>query len=235
MTHLKKIAMILAAAMMVLSAAACGSTDTESTSEAESSVSEGAETAEASSDDDASEADADSSDADTEETTQAAIPQEYDGSEVDDDCAQLISDYFTAIMNQDYEAYRATLDDYYFSVYNDWLDGNYGYGMETSFETMHQNLLDAADAEDVVVTKLTLSPAEPSEDESDIQETIDSYLSQYDEVIGDGFSDALKEQCDDIIDVKFTMTATCDGEEKEIMTDMELLLTVTDGVYRILG
>lgn len=236
MTNLKRFLLVLSAAVMCLSVCACSSETTEESSTSDSSsVSDVSEDENSSAEEATEEA--------TEEPVQADIPLEYDGSEVPDAAAKTIGEYFKAIMNQDYNAYKATLDPYYLEVYNSWLDGSFGYGMETSFETMHQSLMDAASVDEegnavtvekMTITKLQLKETAVSEDE-DITEIIDSYLAQYDSVIGEGFTDGLRAQCDDVINVTFTMTADCDGTERVIMSDMEVLLTVHGDEYTLLG
>lgn len=239
MSAIKKIFLAMAVIVMAASLFGCSgdkeNDDTSASSEQSSSADESVN--DDNSNDAASESDTETEDA----TVQANIPLEYDGTDVNDSCADTINKYFTAIINQRYDDYVDTLDPYYFSVYNSWLDGNYGYGMETSFETMHQNLMNAAvsanndkDVNEVRITKLKLSPTVPKEGEED-GDIINDYLAQYDAIIGEGFTEELKKQCDDVLNVTFTMTADCDGTELEILTDMELLMTVSDGEYRILG
>ncbi|MDE6020113.1 MAG: hypothetical protein K2H01_03820 [Ruminococcus sp.] len=239
MSAIKKIFLAMAVIVMAASLFGCSgdkeNDDTSASSEQSSSADESVN------DDNSNDA-AFESDTETEDATvQANIPLEYDGTDVNDSCADTINKYFTAIINQRYDDYVDTLDPYYFSVYNSWLDGNYGYGMETSFETMHQNLMNAAvsanndkDVNEVRITKLKLSPTVPKDGEED-GAVINDYLAQYDTLIGEGFTEELKKQCDDVLNVTFTMTADCDGTELEILKDMELLMTVSDGEYRILG
>ncbi|MBQ8687959.1 MAG: hypothetical protein IJ512_05365 [Ruminococcus sp.] len=240
MTYLKRFACILTAAVMSLPLYCCS--DEKEEGSVSSETSEVSETSEI----DLNEANEGGEESDDEPAAyiQQDIPTEYDGSEIDDACAQTISQYFTAIMNQDYDKYAETLNPYYLQVYDDWLDGAFGYGMETSFETMHQSVMDAActledgttvEVDTVYITKLALEPALPAEGEESLEEAIDAYLADYDAVIGEGFTEELKKQCDTLTAVRFTMTADCDGEERAIMTDMELLITITDGTYRILG
>lgn len=238
MTNLKKFLLILSSAVMCLSVCACsvGPAEDSSTSDS-SSVSENEDSfADESADESTEEA--------TEEApVQADIPLEFDGSEVPDAAAKTIGAYFKAIMNQDYNSYKETLDPYYLDVYNTWLDGSFGYGMETSFETMHQSLMDAASVDEegnaVTVEKMTITKLQLREtvvDEGeDITSLINDYLTQYDSVIGEGFTDGLRAQCDDVINVTFTMTADCDGTERVIMSDMEVLLTVHGDEYKLLG
>lgn len=229
MNNLKKLIMIITAAVMAVSFGACNNDDNVSENSSDTSSTESSGTSE-----ETTEA------ATVEGTVQAPIPQEYDGTEVPDAAAQVISDYFTAIMNQDYDAYVETLDPYYFEVYNSWLDGSFGYGMETSFESMHQSLMDSAvtangdaDVTEMVITKVQLKESEPAEGEDEY--SVDDYLAQYDNVISEGFAEELKAQCDDVVSVTFTLFADCDGKELEIMTDMEILLTVHGDEYKVMG
>ncbi|MGN0583898.1 MAG: hypothetical protein ACI4JD_00445 [Ruminococcus sp.] len=234
MSVIKKLLPFFMIAAMAAPLFGCSSNKDESSEKtsSDSSTSESAET---------ENTEQEETEAETEPATvQESIPLEYDDSDVENDCADVINKYFTAVINQDYESYKSTLDPYYFDVYNTWLDGSYGYGMETSFETLHQNLMDAAvtanggnDVTDVVITNLKLSGMVSEGEEG--AELVTEYLGRYDSIIGEGFTDELKKQCDDIVDVKFTMTADCDGTELEILTEMELLMTVTGGEYRILG
>lgn len=234
MSVLKRMLSVFAAAAMAASLFGCSKTENTSDSSVkeESSASEPDESSESAEESEVPEEPA---------TVQKDIPLEYDGTDVNDNCADTINKYFTAIINQDYDSYKECLDPYYFDVYNTWLDGNYGYGMETSFETMHQNLMDSAvtanngnDVKDVVITKIKLSKTEAAEGEEE-GEAVADYLGQYDSTIGEGFSEELKNQCDDVISVTFTMTADCDGTELEILQEMEILMTVSDDEYRILG
>ncbi len=232
MITLKKILLTLTAAAMAITLCCCS----EDKAEEDTKVTEASDSAEA------TEAEGETEEA-TEEEVQGAIPLEYDGTVIPDGAAEAIGEYFRAIMNQDYEKYKACLDSYYFEVYNNWLDGNYGYGMETSFESMHQMIMDSActaDTEDgvvtdVVITKIALGEIELAEGETSVDEVIDEYLQMYETNIGEGFTEAITAQCDEIINVAFTMTADCDGTERTIMTQMEILMTVKGDEYFIMG
>ena len=150
---------------MTASLAGCGSND-DSSSESDSSSA--AETTAA----DSSAADESSTDADSSSDESSVVYGNYeieaeDG--VDSACADVIKAYFTAIEEQDFNAYKATLYDYYYNVYNDWLQDNQGYGMETTMEQMHQSLLDSAGGDHLVVTGITvkLATAEGNADEAE--------------------------------------------------------------------
>lgn len=160
---------------------------------------------------------------------------EYDKKELNESCANVIKDYFTAIEYQDYDAYKATLFPFYFEIYNNYLKDNYNYGMETSMEQLHQMLLDQAGTENIVISGISVKLAEVTEEDSEDTDLAETYLAQYSALLGESFTKEAKANADNIVVVSFTMTGTCDGEEKTIMENMELLMAEKDGVYTILG
>lgn len=259
---------------MTASLAGCGSSD-DSSSESDSSSA--AETTAA----DSSTADESSTDADSssDESSESSSDDSSTADEssvvygnyeieaedgVDSACADVIKAYFTAIEEQDFNAYKATLYDYYYNVYNDWLQDNQGYGMETTMEQMHQSLLDSAGGDHLVVTGITvkLATAEGNADEAEeiaseeaaAEETTSSdstaeattegetedlptqYLSIYEQILGEGFADEVKKDVDKAFVIAFTMKGTVDGgEEKTIMDGYDLMMVEKDGAYYVLG
>lgn len=259
---------------MTASLAGCGSSD-DSSSESDSSSA--AETTAA----DSSAADESSTDADSssDESSESSSDDSSTADEssvvygnyeieaedgVDSACADVIKEYFTAIEEQDFDAYKATLYDYYYNVYNDWLQDNQGYGMETTMEQMHQSLLDSAGGDHLVVTGITvkLATAEGNADEAEeiaseeaaSEETTASdstaeattegetedlptqYLSIYEQILGEGFADEVKKDVDKAFVIAFTMKGTVDGgEEKTIMDGYDLMMVEKDGAYYVLG
>ena len=101
---------------------------------------------------------------------------EYDEKELDDYCANVIKDYFTAIEYQDYDAYKATLFPFYYETYNSYLKDNYNYGMETSMEQLHQMLLDSAGTENIVISGISVKPAQITEEDSEDTDLAETYL-----------------------------------------------------------
>lgn len=239
---------------MTASLAGCGSSD-DSSSESDSSSA--AETTAA----DSSAADESSTDADSssDESSESSSDDSSTADEssvvygnyeieaedgVDSACADVIKAYFTAIEEQDFDAYKATLYDYYYNVYNDWLQDNQGYGMETTMEQMHQSLLDSAGGDHLVVTGITvkLATAEGNADEAEATtegETEDlptQYLGIYEQILGEGFADEVKKDVDKAFVISFTMKGTVDGgEEKTIMDGYDLMMVEKDGAYYVLG
>lgn len=259
---------------MTASLAGCGSSD-DSSSESDSSSA--AETTAA----DSSTADESSTDADSssDESSESSSDDSSTADEssvvygnyeieaedgVDSACADVIKAYFTAIEEQDFNAYKATLYDYYYNVYNDWLQDNQGYGMETTMEQMHQSLLDSAGGDHLVVTGITvkLATAEGNADEAEeiaseeaaSEETTSSdstaeattegetedlptqYLGIYEQILGEGFADEVKKDVDKAFVIAFTMKGTVDGgEEKTIMDGYDLMMVEKDGAYYVLG
>ena len=164
---------------------------------------------------------------------------------VDQACADVIKAYFTAIEEQTFEDYKATLYDYYYNVYDSWLQDNYGYGMETTMEQMHQTLLDSAGGDNLVITGVSVRPSTSegveattnSEGETEATEDLPTqYLHIYEELLGEGFADEVKKDVSNALVISFTMKGTVDGgEEKTIMEGYDLMMVEKDGAYYILG
>lgn len=234
------------AMMMVVSFTACEATEKDSAqgNETETTAEESNST------DTEKDADADDSDAAVADSSSQAnvVYGTYDVKAedgIDQDCADVIKAYFTAIEEQNFENYKATLYDYYYNVYNSWLQDNYGYGMETTMEQMHQTLLDSAGGDNLVVTGVTVKPsasegaeaATNSEGETEATEDLPTqYLHIYEELLGEGFADEVKKDVTNALVVSFTMEGTVDGgEEKTIMEGYDLMMVEKDGAYYILG
>ena len=241
------------AMMMAVSLTACGGTEEDSSqsSEAETTAEESS-TVDTETDADSAEAeDSDAADADTtdaDSSSQADVVygtydiEAEDG--VDQACADVIKAYFTAIEEQTFEDYKATLYDYYYNVYDSWLQDNYGYGMETTMEQMHQTLLDSAGGDNLVITGVSVRPstsegveATNSEGETEATEDLPTqYLHIYEELLGEGFADEVKKDVSNALVISFTMKGTVDGgEEKTIMEGYDLMMVEKDGAYYILG
>ena len=164
---------------MTASLAGCGSSDdssseSDSSSAAETTAADSSAADESSTDADSSSDESSESSSDDSSTADesSVVYGNYEieaGDGVDSTCADVIKAYFTAIEEQDFDAYKATLYDYYYNVYNDWLQDNQGYGMETTMEQMHQSLLDSAGGDHLVVTGITvkLATAEGNADEAE--------------------------------------------------------------------
>lgn len=246
MSAIKKILAVLLVSCMAIAVFGCSSEKESTESESGAETSAAAETESEAEDDTAAgeESEAESeSEAEEEKpedaTVQAEVPVETE--DISESCGDTINRYFTAIINQNYEGYKAELDPYYFGVYNSWLDGTYGYGMETAMESMHQNLMDAAvnanngeEVKNVVITKITARPYTADENDENSM-SVEEYMDVYNTTLGADFAGELRKQCDDIIGVDFTMTADCDGKELVILDGMQLLMTVTGDEYKIIG
>ena len=241
------------AMMMVVSFTACEGTEKDSSqsSEAETTAEESSA---ADTETDADNSDTDSTEADSSDTADADSSQAdvvygaYDieaEDGIDPACADVIKAYFTAIEEQNFEDYKATLYDYYYNVYDGWLQDNYGYGMETTMEQMHQTLLDSAGGDNLVITGVAVKPSTSegveattnSEGETEATEDLPTqYLHIYEELLGEGFADEVKKDVTNALVVSFTMKGTVDGgEEKTIMEGYDLMMVEKDGSYYILG
>lgn len=186
----------------------------------------------------------DSSAAGEEKAEYGAYDVVYDDT-VNEACAEVIKNYFTAIEEQNFADYKATLYDYYYEVYDGWLKDNYNYGMETTMEQMHQMLLDAAGGDGLVITGITVKPSETEISSNEESSTEDAsaeetdlatqYLGIYENLLGEGFTEQVQQDVDEALVISFTMTGTVGGEEKTIMENYDLMMVQKNGTYYILG
>lgn len=199
---------------MTASLAGCGSSDdsssesdsssaAETTAEDSSAADESSTDADSNSDESSESSSDDSSTADESSVVYGNYEIEAEDG-VDSACADVIKAYFTAIEEQDFDAYKATLYDYYYNVYNDWLQDNQGYGMETTMEQMHQSLLDSAGGDHLVVTGITVKLA-----------TIEGNADEAEEIASE---EAAAEESTASDSTGSTAEATTEGETEDLPT-----------------
>ena len=105
MSVIKKMLPVFIAATMSMSLFGCGEKDDSSTSDNSNSSEADSSSATENESEKDSDSNADESSDVEDATVQANIPLEYDGTDVNDDCADVINKYFTAIINQKYDDY----------------------------------------------------------------------------------------------------------------------------------
>ncbi len=162
----------------------------------------------------------------------------YDSEVIPDELAKTVSTYFYAIETQNYALYLEQLNPLYQETMVEFLQENYGYGLESSLEQYHQTLVDYAGTDNFTVTGLEFLPANEALAENFEEGTdfVADYLETYTTVFGEDFTNQLKSDAKAIYDVAVTMKAK-DGDDKEIvvMDNLEMLIIETDDGFGILG
>lgn len=224
----KKILSLLLAGCMVFGFAGCGSSESDDSSSEETTSAENGDSSE--------------EDADPSKNTVASIPVsdwEIQCDSVDKDLATTIANYYYSIEIQDYDLYQEQMNSAYRDAMEPWLQDNYGYGIETSFEQYYDALVDAAETSNFALNGVTVELAEEAlaDDFEEDTDFIQDYLDTYSSVLGDDFVTTLENESKDFIDVAVTLTAVDeDGETFNVLDQIEVLVVEqTDGSYSILG
>lgn len=149
----------------------------------------------------------------------------YDKETVDEGYALVAEKYFNAIINNDVSAYKECLFPYYAEKWDEYLQSEYNYGIETSFEGMKKNLtIDGGR-----YTTLTVSYAQ--------EHDMDVYLERLVTLMGESFPADCKERFDESHSLLFTINARYDGYDEDFsaVSDKELICVKSGGKYYVFG
>lgn len=154
--------------------------------------------------------------------------QIYDSTAVEDAHAQLITDYFTAIEQRDFDTYKALIYPQYYDAMEEYLQENYEYGMETSFEK-RVGMFEITEENHFRFTQIKF---EAMEDDS-----IDEYLTSMEQIMGSGFEEKMRAGIDSNTVVQFSVNAISDDMEKEttVVDCNEMILIESDGKVYLIG
>ncbi len=152
----------------------------------------------------------------------------YDSAAVTDAHAQLISDYFTAIQNRDFSAYSELIYPGYYSEMEGYLQENYNYGMEQSFEK-RVDMLAITDENHFRFTQIKMEPA--------AEDSFEAYLTSMDQVMGEEFSENIRSGMDEYTILMFSVNAISDDMEHEttVVDNNEMIIATSGGKAYLFG
>lgn len=155
----------------------------------------------------------------------AKLTVEYESGSIDEGYVLIACKYFNAIINRDVSSYKETLFPYYAERMEEYLQSEYGYGMEKSFENLAQNL----QINNGKFTTLSLSYSG--------DEAVEDYLSRLENLLGDGFSQESSEKFDEGCSILFTINARYDGYEEDfsVVSENELICVKSGDSYYVFG
>lgn len=167
----------------------------------------------------------------------------YFDEDVSDEFMLALENYFMTLQNRDYDAYKETVFPDYAERYEEYLQKEYSYGFEHSFELNCDRLASAAssdDGEEFEITRIKAEKIEPETDDSgnvESEEDIEKEsLEYFDELFGIDYYSFVKENSDDIQCVSFYIYAKeSDGEEHLIISENRIVLAEKDGKYYTFG
>lgn len=162
----------------------------------------------------------------------------YDEEKIPAELAETMAMYFYAIDTQNYALYLEQINPIYEEAMNAFLQENYGYGLESSFEQSHQMLVQYAGTDEFTVTEIELAPASEALDEEfeDGTDFVQEFLDVYSEVLGEEFTKSIQENTEAIYDVAVTLKGKdTAGEEITILDRLETMVVETEEGFGIVG
>lgn len=159
-----------------------------------------------------------------------------------------LDNYFTCFQNKDYETYQSLLYPDYKERYGNYLQEEFDYDLEHSFELSCQNLRSIMQSEcaesggeeadytgDFTITRIKAEEPELKEDETldDLKKQLFDYFF---EVFDMDYYEYVKENSDDIEYISFYIYARGeDGEEHRLISGYDIAFAVKDGKYYAFG
>lgn len=166
----------------------------------------------------------------------------YYSDRVSSDLMLTLEKYFQSLQTHDFEAYKACIFPDYIDSIETFLQENYQYGFEDSFEKQCDNLKALAGG-DFKVTRLKVEYPDEAPDEEtgetaefDKEQSVTDFLAHLDSLLGGDFSKKVREDADDFEYVTFyVMAENSAGEEMTLISEYDILLAVKDGNYYTFG
>ncbi len=134
--------------------------------------------------------------------------------------------YFNAFAENDFETYKSCLSPLYAEKMNAYLEENYNYGLETSFDKQREGLSEKMGGD----FKITRIRAEKTEEDN--EKAIEEYFSDLNDFFGDDFYSEVKENSDKFYHMTFFVIAE-DSENVEslLLSEYEIIFAEKDGNY----
>lgn len=134
--------------------------------------------------------------------------------------------YFITYSQADYESYLDCIHPEYLKQMNDYLERDFGYGMETSFESQCENLKTNAGG-DYTITRIKV--------EANAEDGSEEYLTYLGELFGTDLYETIKSDSDAIHDLIFYVMVEAEGVETLLISEFEIVFAEKDGKYYAFG
>lgn len=134
--------------------------------------------------------------------------------------------YFVSFSQADYDTYLECIHSEYITQMNAYLEKDYGYDLETSFNKQCETLKSNAGG-DYTITRLKVQS--PAEDGSE------DYLTYLGELYGTDFYNTVKEDSDALHDLIFYVMVEAEGVETLLISEFEIVFAEKDGKYYAFG
>lgn len=156
----------------------------------------------------------------------------YEDSEYPAELVSTLEKYFTSFETGDYESYKECIFPSYIETMEKYLQENYQYGLDKSFQTQCDNLKTNMGG-DFEITRIKVE--KPVEVESE-ETGADEFLDNLDGFFGQAYKESVKKDCDALRYMTFSVMAK-DAEDTEslLVSGFYILFAEKDGKYYTFG
>lgn len=138
--------------------------------------------------------------------------------------------YFRSLAENDFEKFKSCLYPAYIDEMTDFLEKNYEYGLETSFENQRKSLTEKTGGD----FKITRLRAEKTAENTD--ETIKEFFTSLDETFEKDFYTEVKNDVDNFYHMTFyVMAENSENTEILLLSEYEIVFAEKDGIYYTFG
>lgn len=158
----------------------------------------------------------------------------YYDENIDTEIMLALEKYFISFADGDFEAYKSCLYPSYITEYESFLQKEYEYGLDTSFQTQCDNLNEKMGGQ----FKVTRVKAEKDPEMTDEQkdEKLSEFFSSLNEFFGKDYYEELKGETDGFEYLTFfIMGEDSNGEETMIVSEFNIVFAQKDGNYYLFG
>lgn len=156
----------------------------------------------------------------------------YEDAEYPAELVSALEGYFLSFQNGDYDAYKEYIFPSYIETMEAHLQKEFGYGLDTSFQTQCDNL-NVNMGGSFEITRIKVEP--PLETESE-EVGADEFLDQLNEFFGTDYKTSVKNDSDNLRYMTFSVMAKdTDGNESLLVSSFYILFAEKDGRYCTFG
>lgn len=156
----------------------------------------------------------------------------YEDSEYPAELAATLEKYFKSFETGDFESYKECIFPSYIETMEEYLQENYQYGLDKSFQTQCDNLnLNMGGSFEITRIKIE-KPLEVESEETGAEE----FLDNLDGFFGKEYKESVKKDSDNLRYMTFSVMAKdADGNESLLVSSFYILFAEKDGKYYTFG
>lgn len=138
--------------------------------------------------------------------------------------------YFRSFTENDFETFKSCLYPAYIDNMTAFLEKNYSYGLDKSFENQRESLTEKA-GDNFKITRLRIEKTD-----GDSEEFIKEFFTSFDETFEKDFYTEVKNNTDNLYHITFyVMAENSENEEILLLSKYEIVFAEKDGVYYTFG